>query len=433
MANDPNELVMRGDSFAVRSVEIPGSEEQRFEIVGVDATLSVKSQVSGKGIRESEISSPTLLMMAEEITVRQTPDAPGGIEAEIRHGTISPCAATPPHVSLAVEQAHVVLGKRLYARGVEVKRGVRTLFRLPSASVSLAGRGDHFRLLPVVGYSGTFGLELKWGYDFGFAEDVSIQTGFRASQRRPYGWQAKLLGEFRPQKSDAALKGLEWSVSGAVAQEVYGKGRRDVSLDRLPEVALHWTKRYQRNGDAPLIASLAPGRDTWFWGKGIGIDAAWGRYYERPRNVEDWRIGIGFTGATGRLTLAELLAGWAGLAVSRYEYGRNAARTLVEFQCGAERRFGKYGSLSVFWIRRHEERASPFEFDSVELRNELQVGGTLGVRDWRVGLVARNNLDSGRGFSYEIGVARESHCMTPSLSYSTRERRLNMSLTVAGF
>ncbi len=95
-------------------------------------------------------------------------------------------------------------------------------------------------------------------------------------------------------------------------------------------------------------------------------------------------------------------------------------------------RWGPHWSsgLRAFWHKTNGQ--TPYAFDRVEIRTELQpaLAYSSGGTTWS--WAGRLDVDRWQFFDHEFAIARVLHCIEPRLSYRTRRRQFGLDLRIVG-
>jgi lipopolysaccharide export system protein LptA len=385
--------------------------------------------------------------------------------------SVTTCDLPKPHYRLSARSVVVTPNDRVVAKQVGVWFLGLRLFVVPRLTARIGeSRGEGGEsIFP------RFGSNSRDGFFVGkvlpLLEQPRLYVDFdgRLSVRRG------LTGGF-----DAASPlGPGWQLISALKYRDEAPNQRTqfLEVDRLPEVGVLWlsptpTPRGRRptrrsrpprgNAEAPAEPATAAAAEPDFHpAREVGSDAEHqpgllsppspGRWFLRAQATAGYfhqLEGLAASGEADSLSHGRLdfraTASRSGLRIAGVKlpilqlFARESfyddGESLNLFGLGARQSW----RLSSHWSSRlqaffHQPGGStPFAFDRVEIRTELQPeliyqrGGTT------LGWLGRVDLDRGQLFDQEYSIARVLHCLEPRLSYRSRRRQITLEVRIVG-
>lgn len=294
--------------------------------------------------------------------------------------------------------------------GIELY-GLRVPF-LPRLKHSFAPADEEgLDLTPIPRYTGREGLRLSWEFMLGEpGSDINGRAGLGLRQR----------------------KGLQTWVWGTTAQEGpltarFGASLREnndgdidqiISLDRLPEVGI---------------------AGEWALSDGVNLstDLSLGHYRQRAEDavpeVEEQR-GMLEAILRGRpASYYQPGASWWWVAGSHARYGDGAHYSRFGAGLGASTSLTPWLSGSAELRHHLTDGVSPFAWDDVDIRTELQARSEVRFGPaWRLRLGGRYDFDSDDLRWWNAELRRWEHCLTWKLGYSNQGDFVTLGVEING-
>jgi hypothetical protein len=113
-------------------------------------------------------------------------------------------------------------------------------------------------------------------------------------------------------------------------------------------------------------------------------------------------------------------------------YDTGDAYTVLGFGARQDWRLGPHWATSLRAFLHRTLGETPFSFDRVEIRAELQPGFAYRAGGTTYSWLGRMDLDRRQLYDQEFAIARVFHCLEPRLSYRTRHRQIGLDVRVVG-
>lgn len=226
---------------------------------------------------------------------------------------------------------------------------------------------------------------------------------------------------------------LEATLAATLNRDVNSKRRARLLLSQLPAA--------QISGAFPLgraNAAVPAGREA---GRAalkkprvqVGGEVSVGSYRERVLSAREDETILPRTrtalraSATGEVGLLPLLVGdhlllrpRLRLTLAAYDEPGLRSYRVTETDLAADYVFGTRAFIGLRYLRRFENGRTPFVFDAVDTRNEIQATAQTPLgKDGRYtfAILLRYDTNERRLFDYELTFARRGRCIEPRLSY----------------
>lgn len=343
------------------------------------------------------------------------------------------CDAENPHYYMSAREMEVVPGKKLIAHDIAIYVYGNKLLSLPKYSISLdkKGKTSHFKL-PEFGVSGRYGVFAGYDFDLSSGPGTIGQFGARVSTKQVF--QGGLDYE--------RIAGRPIFIRAGYREPYYGGVKSDTLLTRMPEVGIRIGSKnaYEAYSASRESLDLARGftdprrlSSPDFRGMNIIGEIGVGKFVENPGSISSKRLDTRLEAWMNPMPIAQKTVLSPGISARFSHYDTGEDYSAIGFRLGVGQMFGSqsYGSLTYFANSIHG--STPFEFDRVELSNELagKVGFPVGSFFLEVG--GRYDLSGGRLYDSEISIAKTLHCLEPKLTWRNRFQQISMDVRVLGF
>lgn len=344
-----------------------------------------------------------------------------GPTARVSRARLTTCDRDRPHYHLSCgEVTYDPATGDLTVRRAALRLYGMTIPLAPWAKTRVGGPDRETRLsLPTPGYSSTEGAYLQHGLrltDAGDAWDVA--TALRISRRQGVTGVAWAARESGPWDLDLRVGRRE-----AVADNVTDR----LALSRAPEVTFryHFSERNDPHAALDFTVSLGDFREDVLNRRAADGGA-------RPR-VHERRALAALSYVANAAEHRSRTGGWYGATGRLSAYSSDDTFRDLELFAG----FGGSitGALSGHATVRHHVLggATPFFFDDVDIKSELQAGLAWGITDrWGLDGWGRYDLDRGDMRDYEVGVGYRAHCLTWGLYYRDLGNRIGVRVDLNG-
>jgi hypothetical protein len=388
----------------------------------------------------------------------------------VGRATVTTCELPHPHYRLTARSVVLIPNDRIVARRVGIWLFGTRLFVVPRLAARIGtGRGEGGGTpFPRLGRNRRDGFFVANVFPLLARPRLSLDLDARLSLRRGFtgGLEAAApMGERLQLIS--ALK---------IREESSNQRTRFMEVDRLPEVGLLWVSpgpggaarrpvERRREASPPQPegqpsepeSTEAVEEPAFRPLRQVGSDVAHqtgllrpptrGRWYLRAQSTLGYfqqhqheavpeqsgpRLDLRATGARSGLHLLGVALPVIQLFARQSFYDGGDTYAVMGIAAGQDWRLGRHWSSRLRAFLHTTRGHTPFEFDRVEVRNELQPGLTYTVGGTTLSWAGRLDMDRRELFDQEIAVARVFHCLEPRISYRTRRRQIGIDVRIVG-
>ena len=342
--------------------------------------------------------------------------------------TFTTCDREKPHYYMAARELIIHPGDKLTARGVKFVALGRTLLTLPNYTISLK-QGEKKDLgLPSLGLGGKYGLFLAHNLGLSADPGLSGELALRLSTQQAFQGGIKL--------NQVAGKPIIFNVTHR--EPFYGGRKSDIMLSRLPEVAY----RFYSDGtpmtgrrDESLYLSRSIIDPTIETDPGAPLligEVGLGHFKEEPSRVESTRLDLRAMALFHSFALGDMIV-VPGVLGRLSHYGTGDDYSALGFRLAAARKLGPESFVSLTYVKHLIGGTTPFNFDVIEVPNELTGRFRFPVGNFALDLGARYNLQTGRMFDSSVSVSMPLHCIEPMLTWRNRFHEFSFGIGLVGF
>ncbi len=227
---------------------------------------------------------------------------------------------------------------------------------------------------------------------------------------------------------------LETTFAATLNRDVNSKRRARLLLSQLPAAQISGAFPLGRANAAPVPAGREAGRAALRKPRvQVGGEVSVGSYRERTLAVLEGKTVLAGTrtalraSATGEVGLLPLLVGdhlllrpRLRLTLAAYDEPGLRSYRVAETDFAADYVFGARAFVGLRYVRRFEDGRTPFVFDAIDTRNEVQASAQTslgGNGRYTFAVLLRYDTDERRLFDYELTLAQRGRCIEPRLSY----------------
>lgn len=341
------------------------------------------------------------------------------------------CNAEEPHYYLSARELVIQPGKKLLARDVSLVFFGGRLFNIPKYSMGLGEKKESESALPAVGISGKYGIHAGYEFDLATGPRTIGALDLRLSTRQV------LQGGVTYDR----IAGRPVFLRATYRQAFYGGTRPDIMLSRLPEIGVQFSggsgAEYFNSAREPLdlsrglidpLASLSShGRLNTIGEVGLG------KFIEEPYHISSERTDARILAWLDPIPLDSRTIISPGISGRLSHYGKGDDYTALGFRLAVARRLGSNSFVSLTYITHSIHGSTPFEFDEIELPDELAAKVRFPVGSLSLELGGRYDLRGHKFFDTEVSVAKVVHCIEPKITWRKRFQEFSIGVGLVGF
>lgn len=359
----------------------------------------------------------------------------------LENAAITTCDRKHMDYHIAASQIRLTTNQRLIARGVGVYLGNVRIIGLPHLNISVAPNTSNQALLPRPGYNRFDGLFATTDYALVVTPDMTTDLRLKITTKQSVQWniaanraikgdllqstpfttdfdsaltKQSILRPIRhndtyayvnPKPNQPLLSGF-----GALTcrERAYDIDEPDLQVSRLPELGLR---------------HLSPQSE---------ITASWSRSTERPNQFTEDRWDARGVFSTTFATIGSSTALRAS-GLARYsKYGDGSTYRVLGASLDLSRIFADESFASIRLITHSTSGSTPFEFDDIDIKHELQTAGryVLGRNIYEA--LLRYDLDENSIRDWQITVGRRMHCLEPSITWHNKFKQIAINIQILG-
>ncbi len=365
------------------------------------------------------------------------------------------CDLDNPHYHISAKTILLMENGDITAERVGIYFSGRRILSLPRLHTKLQGSREQ-NYVPKPGYSSREGLFVALGYTLVQSDranadlfirpttklglQVGLTGGYAVSGSRDsvglYSQETDLDIRNRTMPVSRMLKGFSENIDetkphqvlavfgGLVVKEkFFDVDYPSLTATRLPEIGIRWSS------SEFSAAEIGSGQTLPI---SVDLRTSWGRFDDSTTrhylNRVDTRgvLGIRLTPKQRNTSIRMLIMG----RYSRYEGGNSYG--VVGSALEVSKFLGSNCIISSRLIDHKISGTTPFEFDDVDVRRELQSAIRLekGRGTW-AGII-RYDLDKDRIRDWELAYARRIHCLEPGVVWRNRFSEISFVLRIPG-
>ena len=391
-------------------------------LTGESFTYNFKTKVGNA--RNASASIDNIFFRGEELK-----SEPG--RYTVTGSSFTTCNAEKPHYHLSARELVIEPGKKLLARDVGIVLFGNRLIRVPKYSMGLSGEKESKSTFPAIGISGRYGIYAGYELDLATGPRTIGTLDVRLSTREVL--QGGLMYD--------RLAGRPVFLRATYKQPFYGGGRSDLMVSRLPEIGVRFSSgraagrrssaREPLDLSRGLIDPLRPASP------GIGLNVIGelgvGKLIEEPHQISSERVDGRVVAWLDPVGLDSRTLVSPGVSARLSHYGGGDDYSALGFRLAVARRLGTDSFASLTYVTHSIHGQTPFEFDKIELADELAGRIRFPAGSVVLELGGRYDLRGHRFFDTEISVAKTMHCLEPKLTWRNRFQEFSVDVGLVGF
>ena len=342
------------------------------------------------------------------------------------------CNLEKPHYYLSARELLIEPGKQLVAKDVAVVFYGRRLFNVPRYRIDLADRKTRAALyLPSVGISRRSGLFAGYQFDLGHGAGTRGTFDFRLSTKQVFqgGINYDRLG------------GRSIVLRADYREPWYGGNVANLMVSRLPEIGIRFGPQsaldqfsspreplsLSRELIDPLAEDTRPGRVVFLGEAGAG------RFTEEPDFIRATRYDARAMAWLDPLEVGRNSFVSPGIYGRISSYGNGDEYADLAFRLAVGRKLSETAFVSATYITHSTHGNTPFNFDHIEMTDELDLGAGFPIGEFRMEIGVRYNLQQQTVFDTDLSLSRVFHCMEPSITWKKRFREFAIGVGLVRF
>jgi len=340
------------------------------------------------------------------------------------------CNAVHPHYYLSAKEMDITPGKEVVAQRVSVVLYGKTIASIPRLKFGLGEHSERSEVaIPPINFSRNYGLIVGREFD--------ISNGFTA------GGFALALSTNRLFQTGLFYDRIGSSPFYARAtyhMPAYHGTRPDTLVTRLPEIGMRFcvgdsAKSYATTRRAIDLATgdtgafppwHSPGKLNFISETGLGY------FVEEPSWAKSGRFDTRFVAWANPIPLDSKTSICPGIMGRFSQYGNGNRYGIAGLRLTLGRKLNKRTSLEISYAARAVSGSTPFDFDRNELTSEVSALLKFPVGPFTFGVGPRYDLHSRGLYDIQYSVARQFHCIEPSIGLNSRFQQLTFGLSLVG-
>lgn len=351
----------------------------------------------------------------------------------IKRSTFTTCDKQKPHYHISAKEIIINPGNELVARNASINIMGKSIISIPRYKVDLSEDKASAELLPIIMYSEKSGISANYSFDLASDPKTDLALEIRYSTREDFQGGLHL----------DRLKGKPIFASVSYRERVLGGVDPEGMISKYPEIGVRYysnpSMREKSVSRIPIDitrelirpdSSLSAAKNLNFMGEftagcykeevdsvntsGQRLDARMLAWYDP--HIKNSKIGL-YPAAFAR--------------ISSYDSGDTYG--VIGLKLAIGKKIGNDSYLSLGYITNATSGKSPFNFDTVELKNEAAAGLFFKLSDINVHINERFDISEGRNFSTDITLSKVYHCIEPSITWRSRSKEISFDLKLVGF
>lgn len=350
----------------------------------------------------------------------------------LKRSRFTTCDDEHPHYYMSAREMEIAPGKKLTARDVAIYLYGNKLISIPKYSVGLdkKDRGSGFTL-PELGVSGRYGAFAGYNFDLTSGPNTIARLDARISTKH------LLTGGLEYDR----IAGQPIFLRATYRQPYYAGGKPYTLLTRLPELGIRYGSQgafeaYSKPGHPLDLArgfvdprQLKPGLKSM----NIIGEVGAGKFIEHPNRVSSERLDTRLIAWMDPIAIAPRTVLSPAVSARFSHYGGGEDYNAIGYRLGIGRQLGKESYASLTYITHSIHGSTPFDFDRVEIPQELAGRVEFPLGSFFLEIGGRYDLARGLIYDTEVSIAKRLHCLEPKLTWRNRFQQFSMDVRVLGF
>jgi len=349
----------------------------------------------------------------------------------IRQSRFTSCSKDKPHYYLSARELVIEPDKGVVARDTSLYLLGTRILTIPNYTAGLGPEAHRGMKFPSVGISDEYGTYAAYEFDISKRPRTIGGLDVRLSTRQAL--QGGVLYD--------RLAGRPMFARLTYRQPFYGGGRPDLLVSRLPEVGVRLCSGGAAESYALLrspldlsgatISPMPPVKR----GRRLNVvtEVGVGRFTEEPDRISSNRAELRAVAWLEPVAIGSrtLFSPGVSARLSHYETGQ--AYNALSLRLAVARQLGPDSFVSLSYITNSVHGGTPFQFDRVELREEVAGKIRFPLGDLTLELGGRYDVRNPGLFDTEISVAQKFHCLEPKITWRSRFKEFSLGIGLVGF
>jgi lipopolysaccharide export system protein LptA len=336
-----------------------------------------------------------------------------------------------PHYYLSAKELVIEPENRLVVRHASIHLLGSTLIKIPKYTLNLQESSEKKIKLPTIGVNTFYGPYASYEFDISNQPSTVGGLALRISER-----QAVQGGILYDRIADQPV-----FFRFTYREPFYSGDRPNILLSRLPEIGIKFcsgpsSKPYILSREyadlagetiSPTVSSAKEKKLNIVSVLGIG------RFREEPSYTKASRIDARTVIWLEPIPLEEKIVFSPGLSVRFSSYESKNTYTVVTLRLATLWKLGAEAFGSLSYIVNNIKGNTPFDFDRVELKQELVSRIVFPVGTLKVDLASRYDLRNNDVYDTQVTISQKLHCLEPKITWHSRFHEFTAGLSIVGF
>lgn len=341
------------------------------------------------------------------------------------------CDREKPHYYMSARELIIEPDKKLTARDVSIVFFGKRILNVPKYTINLDKKNPSETKLPPIGISGHYGIFTS--YEFDISHEPRTVGALELRLSTEYTFQGGLMYD--------RIAGRPIFLRATSYQPFYGGTRSGLTISKLPEVGARFhsgeaaesfeNPRNSINLSAGTINPLRFKRDNRKMN--YVSEVGFGKFTQYPDDKTSERMDARAIAWLDPVAIDSKTVISPGIGIRLSHYSTGDDYTDLGLSLALARRLGSDSYASITYATHSVSGSTPFEFDAVELTDELHGLLRLHAGDYAIELGGRYDLNNKEFFDKEISIARRFHCIEPKITFKNRFKEFSIGIGLVGF
>ena len=341
------------------------------------------------------------------------------------------CDREKPHYYMSARELIIEPDKKLTARDASIIFFGKRILHVPKFTINLDKENKTEVKLPPIGISGHYGFYT--GYEFDISKEPNTIGTLDIKLATKYTFQGGLMYD--------RIANRPIFLRATSHEPYYGGTRPGLTLSRLPEVGMRFfsgeaAQSFKLSRESLDLSSSTINPLFFKEDKqklNFVSEVGFGKFSQFPDTVTAERMDARAITWLDPVPIDSKTIISPGLFARLSRYSTGDEYSDLGLRLALARRLGADSYASLAYATHSVSGRTPFEFDAVELTDELQ--GKLRFRTGRyaIELMGRYDLNNKDFFDKEISLSRVFHCVEPKITWKDRFKEFSIGVGLVGF